>query len=115
MRSSISRILVCLAVGTSPLAAAAEPQPAPGVEQATSLDQLLEQVRTANERESAENQRRIETFTRDRAQQEHVDQRALDELAHASPWGPRPDLAQPDFQRSSTRVVPSSSTKISTA
>jgi biopolymer transport protein ExbB len=66
------RMLVCLAVCIPSAAVAADPAPPRGVEQATSLDQLLEQVRTANESESAENQRRIEAFRRDRAQQEQL-------------------------------------------
>jgi len=80
MRVHVFCRLACLALCLAAVAAGAEPA-APGAEQATSLDQLLDQVRSANERESVENQRRVEEFRRDRAQQEELLAKAKATLA----------------------------------
>ncbi len=49
--------------------------------QAGSVDELLEQVRTANQRESEENQRRLDAFRREQAQQKQLLAQAMATLA----------------------------------
>jgi biopolymer transport protein ExbB len=67
MTKLTKRALLAAAVALTPLTAAAlDPSGA------TSLDQLLEEVRTANQRESAENQRRLDDFRRQLDQQERL-------------------------------------------
>lgn len=82
--SSRSSALVCalsVALVTGAAVAQSGGPPAGGVAEAATLDQLLEQVRTANERASAENQRRIDTFRRERARQQELLAEARSALA----------------------------------
>jgi len=76
MTSVFKRGLAALVVIAAPLAAAALDPSA-----ASSLDELLEQVRGANENETAANQRRLDSFLRERSQQRELLSQAKAALA----------------------------------
>ena len=72
MRTLCAIVLLVFCASAPAVVAAAESAAPGSVAQAATLDELLEQVRTANERASAENQRRIELFQRERSQQQQL-------------------------------------------
>ena len=77
LNTALVVVVATLVVASSPVASAF----AQGVGKAGTLDELLEQVRTANERESAENQRRLGEFRRQSAKQRGLLREAQAELA----------------------------------
>ncbi len=76
MRFELRSIVAVVALALIPWTASAA-----DLTQAETVDELLEQVRRANELESAENQRRLDEFRRERARQEQLLAQARASLA----------------------------------